>query len=283
MPRWTHSHSFAPDGITRRECLLRTGLAGLAGMAAQVAPVAAAEKAAPVRRIFVAGGGIISGDPDFRLLRFILSLTGKPEPVICTLSTASGDNLERLVVWYEIMNELPCRPRHLRLFGPTAKARNFEKQLLAVDAIFVPGGNNLNMLSVWKGQGLDATLRTAWERGIVLAGESAGMNCWFEQAAGDSRPERLSVIEGLGWLKGSSCPHYHSDAEKWRQGYHQMLRDGQIKDGLACDDGAGVLFEGEKRARVVSIAPQARAYQVRRQGAQVIEEPLQAELLEKTP
>ena len=289
--RWRPAHgkvffsdqSNSQDRISRRQCLHLIGLAGLAGVAANVLPAAAEEKAAPVRRIFVSGGGIISGDPHYRLLRFILSLTGKAEPIVCSLPTASGDNLERVVVWYEIMNQLPCRPRHIRLFGPTAKARNYEKQLLAVDAIFVPGGNGLNMLAAWKAQGVDAILRTAWERGILLAGESAGMNCWFEQAVGDSRPERLSVLECLGWLKGSACPHYHSDEARWKQGYQQMLRDGQIKDGLACDEGAGVLLEGEKLARVVSISPKAGAYVLRRNGTQVIEEPLKAELLEKVP
>jgi hypothetical protein len=43
---------------------------------------------------------------------------------------------------------------------------------------------------------------------VVLrtAGESAGMNCWFEQGGGDSRPERLSAFDFLGWLEGSACP-----------------------------------------------------------------------------
>ena len=209
--------------------------------------------------IFVAGGGFLSGDPDYRLLRFIVSLTGKPNPVICALPTASGDNLERIAIWYEIMNDLPCRPRHLRLFGPTAKARNFEKLLLAADAIVVPGGNGLNMTAVWKAQGVDVVLRTAWERGILLAGESAGMNCWFEQGVGDSRPERLSPIDFLGWLKGSACPHYHDESAPWKESYQQLLAAGQIKDGIACDSGAGVLFEGELPTRVVTISPKAGA------------------------
>jgi peptidase E len=216
-------------------------------------------------------------------LRFVVSLTGKANPVVYDLPTASGDNLERLAVWYEIMNDLPCRPRHLRLFGPTGKARNHAKQLLAADAIVVPGGNGLNMVAVWKAQGVDEVLRTAWQRGILLAGESAGMNCWFEQAVGDSRPERLSALDFLGWLKGSACPHYHDESARWKKGYHQLLAAGQIKDGLACDSGAGVLFEGERLARVVTISPKASAYRVRRIGKEVIEEPLRAELLEKGP
>src|SRR5262249_45277394 len=149
----------------------------------------------------------------------------------CCLPTASGDNLERLVAWYEIMNELPCRPRHLRLSGPTRKARNYEKQLLAVDVILVPGGNTLNMLAVWKAQEVDAVLRTAWERGILLAGESAGMVCWFEQTLTDSRPERLTPMPCLGWLKGSACAHYRTEPDR-KPRFHELLRDGQLKDGL---------------------------------------------------
>jgi peptidase E len=177
------------------------------------------------------------------------------------------------------MNTLPCRPRHLRLSGPTRRARNFEKQLLGVDAIVVPGGNGLNMMAVWKAQGVDTILRTAWERGIVLAGESAGMICWFEQTVSDSRPERLTLMECLGWLKGSACAHYNNEPDR-KQLYHQLLKDGQIKDGVACDDGAAVLFEGDKLAKVVSISPKAAAYQLRRKGNQVVEEPLKASILE---
>ena len=274
-------HSLGDRKLSRRTCL--AGLTGLAGVALNVDATSAADKPAPARRIFVVGGGILSGDPDYRFLRLIVSLTGKANPIVCALLTASGDNPERLVMWYEIMNELPCRPRHVRLFGPTGRARNYEKQLLAADAIVVPGGNGLNMMAAWKAQNLDAVLRTAWERGILLAGESAGMNCWFEQAVGDSRPERLSVIECLGWLKGSSCPHYHDESDRWKQGYHKMLAEGQIKDGLACDTLAGVLFEGDRLTRAVTLSPKAGSFKVRWNGKEVIEEPLKAELLTKTP
>jgi peptidase E len=242
---------------------------------------AQAAETTPVRRIFAAGGGILSGGPDYHLLRYILALPGKQDPVVCCLPTARGDNLENLAVWYEIMNTLPCRPRHLRLFGPTKDLPDFEKQLLAADVIFVPGGNTLNMLAVWKAQGVDVILRKAWEKGIMLAGESAGMVCWFEQAVTDSRPGRLTPMECLGWLKGAGIAHYHYPPQPRRARYHELLLAGEMKDGLACDDGAGLLFEGEKLAKVVSISAKATAYRVRRNGTQVVEEPLPAEVLGK--
>jgi hypothetical protein len=61
------------------------------------------------------------------------------------------------------------------------------------------------------------------------------------------------------------------------------LAAGRIKDGIARDSGAGVLFEGELPMQVVTILPKARAYRPRRNGREVIEEPLKAELLEKVP
>jgi len=244
-------------------------------------PGVQADAQQPVRRLFVAGGGVFPGDPDRRLLRYVLSLTGKAEPRVCCLATAKGDHPEALVQWYEVMNALPCRPRHLRIFGPTKDLRNFEQELLAADLIFVLGGNTLNMIAVWKAQGVDAILRQAWERGIVLAGESAGMICWFEQAISDSRPGRLTAMECLAWLKGSAAAHYHEAREPRRPRYHELLLAGELKDGLACDDGAGVLFEGDRLAKVVTTSDKATAYRVRRAGPRVVEEPLPAELLGK--
>jgi len=235
---------------------------------------------APTRRIFAVGGAIMSGNPPYPLLSYMLSLTGKSEPVVVCLPTARGDNVEGLVAWYEAMNPLPCRPRHIRLYGPMKNLVNFEQQLLSADIIYVPGGNTLNMLATWKAQGVDAILRKAWERGALLAGESAGMVCWFEQAVTDSRPGDLTSMECLGWLKGSACPHYHSEAKR-QPAYRRMLIDGTIKDGVACDEGAGMLFEGDKLVKVVTISEKATAYTVHRDGAQVIEEPLKAELLVK--
>lgn len=242
-----------------------------------IAPRASAGDA-PTRRIFAVGGAYTAGNAPNPLVKFALSLTGKAEPVVVYLPTARGDNVESIVAWYETMNQLPCRPRHLRLYGPARGLRDFEQQLLSADVIFVAGGNTLNMLATWKAQGVDEVLRKAWERGILITGESAGMVCWFEQTITDSRPGGLSSLDCLGWLKGSACPHYHGEAQR-QPTYHRLLLGGILKDGLACDDGVGVLFEGEKLVKVVTVSERSTAFMVRRDGANVIETPLEAEVL----
>jgi peptidase E len=57
-------------------------------------------------------------------------------------------------------------------------------------------------------------LRAAYDNGTVLAGISAGGNCWFEHYVTDSVPGG-GVRDGLGWLRGTFCPHL--DSEAWRQ------------------------------------------------------------------
>ncbi len=104
------------------------------------------------------------------------------------------------------------------------------------DLIYVGGGNVLSMLGAWRAHGLDAILRKAWRRGIVLCGPSAGSLCWFEQALsafhGAPRP-----VRGLGLLPYSNCVHY--DAEPARRAeYHRAVADG-MRSGFAVEDGVG--------------------------------------------
>jgi hypothetical protein len=88
------------------------------------------------RRIFACGSGILS-PPNALLIQYVLDLTGKKDPVVCLLPTAVGDNSGFIQFWYEVMNDLPCRPRHLRLFGNSFRMKSFEAQLMAADVIFV--------------------------------------------------------------------------------------------------------------------------------------------------
>jgi peptidase E len=80
--------------------------------------------------------------------------------------------------------------------------------LLAQDVIYVGGGNTVNLLAVWRAQGIDAILREAWQAGVVLAGLCAGSMCWFEGGVTASFGRRLVPLDdGLGFLPGSNCPH----------------------------------------------------------------------------
>ena len=234
------------------------------------------EPAASTKKRIFAVGGWRTPKEALPLLRFFIGLTGKPNPKVCLLPTASGDSAESIVAYYDIMNQLECRPRHLRLFQPS-RVDDFEAVLMDMDAIYVGGGNTLNMLAIWKAHGIDKVLQKALNKGIVLGGASSGMICWFEQGCSDFKPGKLSALDGLGWLPGSACPHY--DLEKRRTAYADLVLAGDLKEGIACEEGVGALYEDGKRTRVVSSLPKARAHSLRRVDGRIETSPLEPEVL----
>ena len=145
---------------------------------------------------------------------------------------------------------------------------------LASDVILVCGGNTANMLAVWRVHGFDRILREAWEDGVVLAGWSAGMICWFEAGVTDSfGPQLEGMRDGLGFLPGSACPHYDSEVRR-RPVYTELVANG-FPAGLALDDAAAALYAGTELVEVVVSDADAGGYRVGADG----EVPLPARLL----
>jgi dipeptidase E len=167
---------------------------------------------------------------------------------------------------------------HLDLFDRTVE--DVEGFLLEQDVIYVGGGNTANMLAIWRVHGVDKALRAAWERGVLLAGWSAGANCWFESSLTDSFGRGLAELkDGLKLLPGSFCPHYDSESLR-RPRYEELVGSGALADGFAADDGVGLLFEGRQLVEAVASLPGQHAYRVeRRRGRAVEETQIRARLL----
>ena len=190
-----------------------------------------------------------------------LRLTGRPEPRICVLNTAGGDDPRWLLGMYDRFARHRARLSHLALF-PMPNVADPEDLLLSQDVIFVGGGSVANMVAVWRVHGLDQIMRKAWQAGIVLAGSSAGGICWFEGGTTDSFGRELRAFtDGLGLLAGSYCPHYDSEPTR-RPLYHRLIADGTLPGGIACDDGAAAHFVDDEMAEPIADRPGASAYRV---------------------
>lgn len=228
------------------------------------------------RQIIALGGGGFSVEPEnLALDRYILAQARVSEPAVAFVPTASGESDNYIVRFYTAYLGLPCRPSHLAFFRRTPDLRSY---LLTQDVIYVGGGNTKSMLAVWREWGFPELLREAWESGIVLAGISAGAICWFEQGVTDSFADQLRVIDCLGFLPGSCCPHYSGEADR-RPSFHRLLRHGEIAPGFAIDDGAGIHYTNKQVHRVVASRKGATAYRVHATGAEVREEPMPVEYL----
>jgi peptidase E len=226
------------------------------------------------RKILIAGGGFRT-----KFIGYMAQLTGKARPRICYLPTASADSNESIVGFYQSCAPLNVEPFVQKMYIESlTQTQSFDEVLLSMDAIVVSGGNTLNQQVIWKAHGVDAILRQAWDKGIVLGGASAGSLCWFEEGTTDSRPKALSIVQCMGFLKGSHSPHYDAEAGR-RPLYQKLISAGEMKPGYACDNDAGIYFEDNAVKRVVSTRDGAKAYYVSVVNGAVAERVLQPELI----
>ncbi len=82
------------------------------------------------------------------------------------------------------------------------------------DIIYEGGGDTKTMIEIWKAAKFDKILKTAWEKGKVICGVSAGANCWFDFCSSDSQKilsndpnASMITVEGLGLVNGFFTPH----------------------------------------------------------------------------
>jgi len=245
--------------LKRRE-FITAGSLGALGLSLGDISVAASADNQPAdsrKKILISGGGL-----NRSFLSYLIYLTGKNKPRLCFLPTAAADDPRVAVYWYQLCAELDIIPYVQNMFITSYYMKeSFEDILLSMDGIIVGGGNTLNMLAIWKAQGVDKVLYKAWEKGIVLSGGSAGSLCWFEEGTTDSRPKELTKIECLGFLEGSHSPHYDGEEER-RPMYHNLIKSGTLKPGYAVDNNAAILFIEKEVDKVIASDEHSNAYYV---------------------
>ena len=231
------------------------------------------------RRILaMGGGGFTMQDRSAALDRLVLTLTGKPVPRICFLPTASGDGRDQTTRFHERFSGWPCEPSVLSLFHLGRDRIDPRAHLLAQDAIYVGGGSMRNMLAVWREHGVDEAMRSAWERGIVLAGLSAGAMCWFESgitmSGGAPRP-----AAGLGLVEGSLSVHLDGEPERL-PAYREAVGRGACRRGSRSTTAPPCWCAGPRSVTCVSSRPGARVLRVEADGeGGTVERPVSVRVL----
>lgn len=209
-------------------------------------------------QIIAIGGGGFSEGSEPELDTYILEQCSAQKPKIGFLGTASGDAESYRLKFYTRFSQLNCQPSHLTFFRRTPDLTDWVRQQ---DIIFVGGGNTLSMLAIWNAWGLVPLLKEAAQYGTILAGVSAGANCWFESCVTDASADGLEPLKCLNFISGSCCPHYSLDDER-KPIFERLIGNGEMPPGIAIDDGAAVHFIDGELKRVVSGHDGATAYEV---------------------
>ena len=130
------------------------------------------------------------------------------------------------------------------------------------------------MLAVWKEWNLDKILKTAYERGAVMSGVSAGAICWFDQGLTDSWADELKIMPCMSFISGNCAPHYDEEPER-RPATKKLLEENVITSMYGIEGGAALHFIDEAPAYTVRFAKNKNAYNVTLQDRAVLENPFE--------
>jgi peptidase E len=221
-------------------------------------------------QIIVMGGGGFTMEPDNRLLDdYALAATGRSRPRVCFVPTAAGDAVTYIERFFEAFPDDVCEPTYLSLFS--RKVDDLAAFLSEQDLVYVGGGNTVNLLAVWRAQGMDRVLPEVMAAGTIFCGVSAGALCWFERGITDSySPDLRPLTNGLGLLPGAFCPHYDSDRRRPDAFRAFVAEHGE--PALAAEDGVALHFADGRLVRAVSSRPHAVAHRFTRAGGEVRDE-----------
>lgn len=186
-------------------------------------------------KIVALGGGRFDNGEMDNVTEHIISLTGKKNPLILIIPTASFDNMDENDDVKLCFEKFGCTTDILFLTHGETTDDVIREKIQAADGIYVQGGNLKFLMDTWKATGTDKYLLDAYERGTVLSGASSGAMCWFSEGYDDCIDAQFVFVEGLGIIPYINCPHYQS--EYW-QTFEQAII-GKKLSGIACDNGAG--------------------------------------------
>jgi dipeptidase E len=215
--------------------------------------------------VTLGGGGFsTSEDGGSAIDDYLLELTGRSRPKVCFIGTASGDSAvyrDRFFAAFEGRAEASA----LVLFGQSTHDYVPPEHALEQDLIYVGGGSTANLLALWRLHGLDTVLATAAANGTVLAGISAGMNCWFEASVTDSFGPLSALHDGLGLLPGSACPHYFGEPGRADR-FREWVGAGVLPAGHAADDHVALVWRDGTLVEALTEEPGRQAFAVTADG-----------------
>lgn len=232
-------------------------------------------------KIIAIGGGEI-GRPGtkietLKIDRELLRLSGKKNPKLLFIPTASNDSPGYVAVAEKYFGKkLGCTVETLLLWRGKQSKSQIEKKILSADIVYVGGGNTSKMIRLWKKLGVDAMLKNAAQRGVILSGVSAGAVCWFKEANSDSEkmidPKADYIkIKCLNFVPLFVCPHF--DAEKDRQSSLKRMLKENGGAAVAVDNCAALEIVDDTY-RVITSKSKASVYHCYWRGEKYIKQPL---------
>lgn len=163
------------------------------------------------RKIIPIGGGLLRLGETVAIDKFIVKESGKKNPRVLFIPTASKDLPAYSSAFRRVYEKLECQVNILSLFHKRKTSRVILEELItSADIIYVGGGDYDILLSTWKKHNIIPLIQSAYQRGTILTGLSAGCAVWYEYLIDSDENNKIRFKKGLGIVKGVIIPHYKS-------------------------------------------------------------------------
>jgi dipeptidase E len=209
-----------------------------------------------MRKIIAIGGGELKERTTLKIDEYIANLAkiraGEKRANALFIPTASHDYMPYYNTFHKVYTGVFDIKTDVAL--TVFKEVDLEKmkgKFEKADMIYVGGGDTVFMLESWEKSGLLPLIKDAYDRGVVIAGLSAGAICWFSDIYTDSlkteNGNEYAIFKGLGWLNGVVSPHYNE-----RQIEFDKLVAENFKSAFGIENDAAMVFENEQLVSTIS-------------------------------
>ena len=203
-----------------------------------------------MRKIIAIGGGELREKTTLQIDEYIVNLAktraGERRVNALFIPTASHDFMPYYNTFHKVYTGIFNVKTDVAL--TVFKEVDLEKmkgKFEKADVIYVGGGDTVFMIESWKQSGLLPLIKDAYERGVILAGLSAGAICWFSDIYTDSLKTEdgnaYAMFQGLGWIQGVVSPHYNE-----RQADFDGVVAQRFQNAYGIENDAAMVFEDEK-------------------------------------
>ena len=192
----------------------------------------------------------------------IVEQAGKTNPVLVFIGAASGDSPDYFRAVCDVFEKkleqkikTKCVVKNLILTDVSQRPtfEQIREMIMGADIVYVGGGNTTDLMKALRETRSDEILKQAYDKGVIMSGNSAGGCVWFEYYDNsededfDGTESTLKTKKGLGLIKGYFCPHWNRDFVS-KDAVKKMLTK-ESKFGYGVEEGVAIMAQtdGDKQ------------------------------------
>lgn len=215
-----------------------------------------------MKAIIPIGGGDISTKSTLAIDKYIISLANIEKVKVLFVPTASGDTTSYIEKFKEYYESLNCEVDTL-LLSKTDNDNLIRSKIFSSNIIYIGGGNTAKMMRIFKRTHVNEYLKSAYEKGIILTGLSAGAMAYFTNGYSDSNrstnPEAsLCLVKCLDIIPYCFCPHYNA---KERKTFDEFIKVKNF-NGLALEDNTALIYIDDEIKGIIKSDENANGFYI---------------------